>query len=136
MSVAVGRAPGAAQARSRFKHGASTAQPAAEPAEKPAAPPALQPAAQPAAQFAPEVDYALLGELLHAPAFSAAADPRLASVESLRVRTAVVGSDINMNLRYSIAEAQYALGFDQTILRCQLVAVWSPRTDRWYLPQC
>ncbi|KAI3432804.1 hypothetical protein D9Q98_010387 [Chlorella vulgaris] len=63
----------------------------------------------------------------------AAGDPRLAGVKSLRVRTAVVGSDGKVDLIHSIAGAQYAFGFSQTITRCQLVAVWSPISGRSYL---
>jgi hypothetical protein len=80
-------------------------------------------AAQPAAQHTLGFGHALLGEVLHVPAFSAAGDPRLAGVTSRRVRTAVVGSNGMVDLTHSIAEASYALGFNQTVIRSQLVAV-------------
>jgi hypothetical protein len=45
----------------------------------------------------------------------------------------VVGSDGKVDLTHSIAGAQYAFGFSQTITRGQLVAVWSPISGRSYL---
>lgn len=65
--------------------------------------------------------------------FSAAAHPRLAGAKSLHVLTAVVASNEKVNLTCCVAGARYALGLEQTLLRCQLVAVWSQCTDRWYL---
>ncbi|KAL4854028.1 UDP-N-acetylglucosamine--dolichyl-phosphate N-acetylglucosaminephosphotransferase [Chlorella vulgaris] len=60
-------------------------------------------------------------------------DPRLAGVTSLRVRTAVVRSDGKVDLTHAIAGAKYALDFDKTITRSQLVAVRSPSSGRSYL---
>jgi hypothetical protein len=118
---AVGRPAKAARTRYYFKHGSITAQLSA------------QPAAQPAAQPTLDFGHALLGEVLHVPAFSAAGDPRLAGVRSLRVRTAVVGSYGKVDLTHAIAGASYALGFSQTVIRSQLVAVRSPSSGRSYL---
>ncbi|KAL4856632.1 hypothetical protein ACK3TF_003060 [Chlorella vulgaris] len=86
----------------------------------------------PAAQHTLDFGHALLGEVLHVPAFSAAGDPRLAGVKSLSLRTAVVGSNGKVDLTHAIAGAEYALGFTQTT-RSQLVAVRSPSSGRSYL---
>jgi hypothetical protein len=118
---ALGRPAKATQTRYFNKHGSMTAQLSA------------QLAAQPAAQHTLGFGHALLGEVLHVPAFSAAGDPRLAGVTSLRVRTAVVRSDGKVDLTHAIAGASYALDFDKTITRSQLVAVRSPSSGRSYL---
>ncbi|KAI3432356.1 hypothetical protein D9Q98_003913 [Chlorella vulgaris] len=88
----------AAETRYIRKHGSITAQPPA------------QPAAQPAAQPTLDFGHALLGEVLHVPAFSAAGDPRLAGVRSLRVRTAAVGSDGKVDLTLPSPEHLMILG--------------------------
>ncbi|KAI3434546.1 hypothetical protein D9Q98_002619 [Chlorella vulgaris] len=121
VGAAVGRPAEAVKIRYFKKHGSVPAQLSA------------QPAAQPAAQHTLDFGHALLGEVLHVPAFSAAGDPRLAGVTSLRVRTAVVRSDGKVDLTHAIAGAKYALDFDQIITRSQLVAVRSPSTGRSYL---
>ncbi|KAI3432323.1 hypothetical protein D9Q98_003882 [Chlorella vulgaris] len=121
VGAAVGRPAKAARTRYFKKYGSITAQPPA------------QPAAQPAAQHTLDFGHALLGEVLHVPAFSAAGEPRLVGVTSLRVRTAVVRSDGKVHLTHAIAGTHFALGFSQTVIRSQLVAVRSPGSGRSYL---